>query len=119
MVRPLCITHLVNFGWATELDKISSIMGMLFKFGSSLISCNNKLQPIVALCMMKAKYCSIVYTTKEITWLNVLLMEFGCLKGVQILSYDDLSSIQLVNNLVHHTRTKHTIELQHHYIRER
>jgi hypothetical protein len=46
-------------------------------------------------------------------------MEFGCLKGVHILSYDNFSSIQLVNNLVHHTRTKHTIELQHHYIKKR
>ncbi len=55
MVGPLCITHLVNFDWATKLDKIRSIMGMLFKFGSSVISCNNKLQPIVALSMMKAK----------------------------------------------------------------
>jgi hypothetical protein len=57
-------------------------MGMLFKIGYNLISCNNKLQPIVALSMIKAKYCSIVNTTKEITWLNVLLMEFGYLKGV-------------------------------------
>ncbi len=46
-------------------------------------------------------------------------MEFGYLKGVWIFSYDNLSSIQLVNNLVHHTRMKHTIELQHHYIRGR
>jgi hypothetical protein len=76
MVGPLCITHLVNIDWATELDKIRSIMGMLFKFGSNLISCNNKLQPILALSMMKVKYCSIVNTTKEITWLNVRLMEF-------------------------------------------
>jgi hypothetical protein len=118
MVGPLCITHLVNFDWATELDKIRSIMGMLLKIGSNLISCNNKLQSIVALSMLKLKYCSM-NTTKEITWLNVLLMEFGCLKGMRILSYDNLSSIQLVNNLVHHTRMKLTIELQHHYIRER
>ncbi len=101
----------VDSDWTIDLNKRRSTTSMVFQVGCSLISWNNKLQPIITLSTIEAKYHSLANATKEITWLKKLLMKLQYLKKGSTKRFcDNLSNIKLVSNLVHHVRTKH-IEL--------
>ena len=57
--------------------------------------------------------------TCEIAWLRKLLQDLGHdVSGAVTLYCDNMSRIQLANNLVFHARTKH-IEVHYHYVRDK
>lgn len=79
---------------------------------------------------IKAEYIGLTQTTKEATWLKLLMTELGLLKSknqnsTQIqtsknkcaitVNGDNQKLIDLVNNPVLHAQTKH-IDIQHYFI---
>jgi hypothetical protein len=91
----------------------------MFSFGSGAISWSSKKRPTVALLSMKAEYRGATIITREVIWLQKLLLDLGQSVDAHVVIYcDNISSILLVNNLVYHARTKH-IEVHYHFIREK
>jgi len=75
--------------------------------GASLISWNNKKQACVALSTVKAEYIVIGSCCAQTSWLKQQLSDFG-LKVTKVpLLCDNTSVINLTNNPVRHSRTKH------------
>ena len=83
------------------------------------VSWSSKKQPTIALSSTEAEYKGAAMATCEIAWLHKLLQDLGQddMKKVT-LHCDNMSSIQLENNLVFHARTKH-IEVHYHYVHEK
>ena len=95
------------------------------------VSWSSKRQATVALSSTQAEYMALTQTTKEATWLRLLMTEIGLLdsenqhaqiqtlenEGAITVNRDNQRAIALANNPVFHSRTKH-IDIQYHYIRD-
>ena len=67
----------------------------------------------------EAKYRAMAYTTCELTWLRIILQEFGLLvQGLTPLYCDNQAAIHIASNPVFQERTKH-IEVNCHFIRSK
>jgi hypothetical protein len=91
----------------------------MFFFGSGDVSWSIKKQPTVALSSTEAKYRGSTIVACEVIWLLKLLSDLGQSVDALVVIYcDNINSILLANNLVHHARTKH-IDVHYHLIREK
>ncbi|MCO5574767.1 hypothetical protein L7F22_028558 [Adiantum nelumboides] len=109
----------------TDSDWVGSVSdrrftnGYMFSFGSVAITWISKKQPIVALLSTEAKYRGAAVVAYEIAWLKMLLQDLEIqVQDLVVIYCDNISSIQLAQNLVFHARMKH-IEVHYHFIRER
>jgi len=67
----------------------------------------------------EAEYRGVANTVAECSWLRQLLGELHChIQGATIAYCDNVSSVYMARNPVHHRRTKH-IELDVHFVREK
>ena len=106
-------------GWVGSSYDRRSTSGYIFSFGSGAVSWSSKKQPTVALSSTEAEYRGAAMVACEIAWLRKLLPDLGHnVSGAITLYCDNMSSIQLANNLVFHARTKH-IEVNYHYVRKK
>lgn len=105
--------------WARNVFDQRSTRGYCFALGSGMISWSSKKQPTVALSSIEARYRCATVATCEVSWLKVLLDDFGYdLTRPVTLFCDNMSSMQLANNPVFHARTKH-IEVYYHFVHEK
>ena len=94
--------------WAGLSYDKRSTSGYIFSFGSGAASWSSKKQPTVALSSTKAEYGGAVMAACEIAWLRKLLQDLRHdVSGAVTLYSNNKSNIQLANNPVFHTRTKH------------
>ena len=85
--------------------------------GRSLMSWSSKKQNRVALSTAEAEYISDGSCCAQLLWMKAALSDFG-IKFKQVpLQCDNESVVQLTNNPVQHSRTKH-IDVHHHFIRD-
>ena len=99
-----------------KLDRKSTSGGCQF-LGSSLVSWSSRKQHCVALSTTEAEYIAMGESVSQLLWMIHTLEDYGLsYKGVQVLC-DNISTINLTKNPVHHSRTKH-IEVRHHFIRD-
>lgn len=100
------------------IDSRKSTTGLLFFYGSSLISWQSQKQKIVALSSCESEYIAGTTATCQGVWLARLLSE---LKSEQCkpfpLKMDSQAAIALSKNPVFHERSKH-IDIRFHFIRE-
>ena len=109
----------IDVDWAGCAYDRRSTSGYVFSFGSGMVSWSSKKQPTVALSSTETKYRGAAMAACEIAWLRKLLQDLRHnVLGVVTLYCDNMSSIQLANNLVFHARTKH-IEVHYHYVHEK
>jgi hypothetical protein len=67
----------------------------------------------------EAEYVAATDATKEAIWLRRLLIQIDSFLNNHVRSLcDNQSSIRLVHNPIHHSRTKH-IQIRYHFIREK
>ena len=67
----------------------------------------------------EAEYRGVVNVVSECTWLRQLLRELYCNATQATIAYcDNISSVYMSRNPVHHRRTKH-IEIDIHFVREK
>jgi histone deacetylase 1/2 len=105
--------------WAGCPDTRRSTSGFCVYLGDALVAWSSKRQNTVSRSSAEAEYRGIANAVSECTWLRQLLGELH--HGVQqatIVYCDNVSSVYMSRNPVHHRRTKH-IELDIHFVREK
>jgi hypothetical protein len=105
--------------WAGCPDTRRSTSGFCVFLGSSLISWSSKRQTTVSRSSAEAEYRAIANAVSECSWLRQLLGELLCKVPTATVAFcDNISSVYMSRNPVHHRRTKH-IELDIHFVREK
>ena len=104
--------------WGGTFDR-KSISGYCFMLQNNgpLISWKSCKQKIVALSTCEAEYVALTDAFKEARFLRQLFADFyNCNRPNVNLFVDNLGSIALAKNPVHHQRSKH-IDIRYHFIR--
>lgn len=105
--------------WASSADDKRSTSGMCIYLGSNLVTWFSKKQPIVSRSSTKAKYKSIPNATAELAWFQSLLTELHItFPSSPIIWSDNIGSISIFSNPVHHSKTKH-IRIDQLFVREK
>ena len=105
--------------WARCPDTRRSTSGFCVFLGSSLISWSSKRQTTVSRSSAEAEYRAIANAVSECSWLRQLLGELlYTVPSATVAFCDNISSVYMSRNPVHHRRTKH-IELDIHFVREK
>jgi len=113
------ITAYSDADWAGCPDTRRSTSGFCVFFGGSLISWSSKRQTTVSRSSAEAEYRAIANAVSECSWLRHLLGELLCKVPTATVAFcDNISSVYMSRNPVHHRRTKH-IELDIHFVREK
>jgi hypothetical protein len=100
-------------------DTRRSTSGFCIFLGEALVSWSSKRQTTVSRSSAEAEYHGVANAVAECSWLRSLLGELGCpLSFATIVFCDNVSTIYMSKNPVHHKRTKH-IELDIHFVREK
>jgi hypothetical protein len=101
-----------------EGDKANTrnTIGYVFTVGGTIISWILKLQKVVALLTMEAKYVVATEVSKEMIWLQRFMEELEKKQENSRLYCDNQSAIHIANNSTFHSKTKH-IQLRYHFIR--
>jgi len=94
-----------------------STSGMYFILGHALVSWSSRKQNCVALSTTEAEYIALNGCSGQILWMMQTLLDFGLTFNKVPLKCDSKSAIDLSNNPVHHSRTKH-IDVRHHFVRD-
>lgn len=85
------------------------------------ISWNSKLQKTIALSSCESEYMALKEAIKESLYIKSLISQIpainSTIKDTKVLYTDSQSSIDLANNPIYHSRTKH-IDIQYHFVRE-
>ncbi|PHT42430.1 hypothetical protein CQW23_16455 [Capsicum baccatum] len=105
--------------WGGSLDDRKSTNGFSIYLGSHLISWASRKQKYVSRSITESEYRALVCATSELTWLEMVLKEIGCLASpAPILWCDNLSATYLTANPIFHSRTKH-MEIDFHFVHEK
>jgi len=113
------ITAYSDADWAGCPDTRRSTSGFCVFLGSSLISWSSKRQTTVSRSSAEAEYRAIANAVSECSWLRQLLAELLYkIPSATVAFCDNISSVYMAHNPVHHRRTKH-IELDIHFVREK
>jgi len=93
--------------------------GYCIYLGDALVSCSSKRPPTVSRSSAEAEYWAIANAVSECCWLRQLLGELSvAVEKATVVYYDNISSVYMASNPVHHHRTKH-IELDIHFVHEK
>ena len=118
----LFLTGYCDSDWASSDESRRSTTGYCFtvnKYGSA-ISWKSMRQPTVALSSTEAEYMGLSACTQEALYLKQLCKEIDptfVITEPIIIYEDNQCAIALVENPVHHQRTKH-IDIRFHFIRD-
>jgi len=113
------ITAYSDADWVGCPDTRRSTSGFCIFIGNSLVSWSSKRQTTVSRSSAEAEYRAIANAVAECSWLRHLLGELLCKVPTATLAFcDNISSVYMSKNPVHHRRTKH-IELDIHFVREK
>jgi hypothetical protein len=108
------ITAYSDADWAGCPDTRRSTSGFCVFFCDSLVSWSSKRQTTMSRSSAEAEYHAIANAVLECSWLRHLLGELHCKVPSATIAYcDNISSVYMARNPVHHRRTKH-IELDIH-----
>ncbi|WMV29256.1 hypothetical protein MTR67_022641, partial [Solanum verrucosum] len=113
------LTCYTDADWAGCPTTRRSTSAYCIFLGDNLISWSSKKQSVVSRSSAEAEYRSVAHGTAELSWLLALLGDLHIqLSSPSIIYCDNISSIYLAHNPVHHARTKH-IEIDIHFVREK
>lgn len=102
--------------WANAEDR-KSISGQVSFFGDCLISWSSKKQATVALSTAEAETIALCEASKEMIWLQKLLLDLGTTPEGSIMNVDNQGALAIGKNQGSHGRTKH-MDVKHLYVQE-
>nr|KAJ0217090.1 hypothetical protein LSAT_V11C300105640 [Lactuca sativa] len=85
--------------------------------GNRLISWSSKKQTSVAISTAEAEYVAAGRCCAQLLWIQNQLLDYGIKFSKTPIYCDNTSAIQITQNPVQHSKTKH-IEIRHHFIRD-
>ena len=101
-------TTFTDAAFADDRDTGRSTNGYIVKIGTGAVSWSSKLQGPVAKSSTEAEFYGASFAGTEIKWLQNLLGELGfVVNKPSPLGIDNQSTIQVLNDTVHHSRMKH------------
>nr|KAJ0191977.1 hypothetical protein LSAT_V11C800434060 [Lactuca sativa] len=100
----------------SNLDKKNTSGGCHF-LGNRLISWSSKKQTSVAISTAEAEYVVARRCCAQLLWIQNQLLDYGIKFSKTPIYCDNTSAIQITQNPVQHSKTKH-IEIRHHFIRD-
>lgn len=104
-------------GPAAQIRRSTS--GHYVYLGGTLESWSSKRQAIVSHLSAETEYMAVANAVTDCVWLRHLLDELGCsLPKAIVVFCDDITTMYMSTNPVHHRRTKH-IELDILFVREK
>lgn len=113
------ITAYSDADWAGCPDTRRSTSGFCVFLGDSLILWSSKQQSTVSRSSAEEEYQAIVNAVSECSWVRHLLGELLYrVPSATVAFCNNISSVYMSRNPVHHRRTKH-IELGIHFVREK
>lgn len=108
----------VDADWASCVEGRRSTSGSIVFYNGSPVSWSSGLQSIVALSSTESEYIALSSVCTEISYLRELTNYMRRPPiGPTTIFEDNQGAIHLVENPVHHKRTKH-IDVRYHYVRE-
>lgn len=118
---PACdVFELVGYSdsdFAGNLTDRKSTSGTVHLLGNSVVSWSSRKQNCVALSTTEAEYIALGSCCAQVLWMMMTLEDFGLNYRKVPLRCDNKSAIDLSNNHVYHSRTKH-IDVRHHFLRD-
>jgi hypothetical protein len=113
------LTAYTDADWAGRPDTRRSTSGFCIFLGDALVSWSSKRQPVVSRSSAEAEYRGVANAAAECCWLRNLLAEVNVVVNkASIIFCDNVSTVYLSDNPVHHKMTKH-VELDIHFVPER
>jgi hypothetical protein len=105
--------------WGSDQDTRRSTSGYVAFMAGAPVCWMSKLQPIVAVSSMEAEYISCFYCVQEVSWIRMLLADLKLTRSLPTRVYiDNRAARLLLNNPVHHARSKH-IDIKFHWQRDK
>ena len=106
--------------WANDPERRKSVTGYVVFFNGVAISWHSGLQSVIALSTCEAEYVALSECCRELAYLREVarFLREPSVEKPTVIFEDNQGTIDLVNNPVHHKRTKH-IDVKYHYIRLR
>ena len=104
--------------WAGCPDSRRSTSGYCVYLGDNLASWSSKRQTIVSRSSAEAEYRAVAHALAETCWLRQLLQELHTLTSATIVYCDNVNTVYMTGNPVHHRCTKH-IEIDIHFVRDK
>jgi hypothetical protein len=112
------LTAYTDADWAGCPDTRRSTSGYVVFLGDALVSWSSKRQTTVSYSSAEYEYRGVANAVAECSWLRQLLGELHYDAPKATVAYcDNVSSVYMSWNPVHHQRTKH-IEIDIHFVRE-
>ncbi|XP_057842295.2 secreted RxLR effector protein 161-like [Cryptomeria japonica] len=107
-----------NVDWAGNIDDIKNTSGGAFFLGNNLVSWLSKKQASVPLSIAEAEYIAATTFCTQVLWMKQTLKDIKVEYDHPISIFcDNTSAINISNNPVMHSRTKH-IPIKFHFLRE-
>ena len=86
-------------------------------FGDRLISWFSKKQHFVSTSIAEAEYIASRFCCAQILWMRNQLLDYGLRLSQISIFCDNTSVIDIIENPVQHSRTKH-VDIKYHFMRE-
>lgn len=103
--------------WAGNVDDRKSTSGGSFYIGNCLVAWHSKKQNCISLSTAEAEYIAAGSSCTQLLWMRQMLQDYGISQGTMTVFCDNTSAINISNNPVQHSKTKH-IDIRHHFIRD-
>jgi hypothetical protein len=93
--------------WAGNADDRKSTSGGCFYVGTNLVAWMSRKQASIFLSIAEAEYIDAGSCCTQLLWMKKLLCDYGFTQDTMVIHYDNTSAINILKNLVQHSRTKH------------
>ena len=108
----------IDANWVGSIDDRKSTSGGPFFLGKRLVYWTSKKQNCISQSTTEAKYVATIVNCSNIVWFKQLLT---CtkeeIKHLVVVFYDNKNAINISNNPMMHTKTKH-ITIKYHFLRK-